>query len=208
MIEQLEKILEQRTTVKEFDGLPIADEKVIMIKEAVSKTPSCNNRYNFKVKALGQSLEHRKSKVNLFDFVCTTSNTAVRYSDDNDSMVMRSPRSHSEANEWKSKKMLDSQKNGQVLAPLVLVWYFTDGDPINNDFIDVGLSCWNTIITAESLGIQSGLCGCFDKEYMKSFLGVDGTPAVAVGFGYAETRITNAEKHPSKPRPNWSDIIV
>ena len=46
MIEQLEKILEQRTTVKEFDGLPIADEKVIMIKEAVSKTPSCNNRCN------------------------------------------------------------------------------------------------------------------------------------------------------------------
>ena len=41
--------------------------------------------------------------------------------------------------------------------------------PINNDFIDVGLSCWNTVLTAEPLGIQSGLCGCFDKEYMKIF---------------------------------------
>ena len=69
-----------------------------------------------------------------------------------------------------------------------MIWYFTDGDPTNNDFIDVGLSRWNTI--QQSFRIQSGLCGCFDKEYMKSFLGVDGTPAVAVGFGYAETRIT------------------
>ena len=40
----------------------------------------------------------------------------VRYNDDNDNMVIRSPSSYSEANDWYSKKMLDSQINGQMLA--------------------------------------------------------------------------------------------
>ena len=208
MLEQLEKILENRTTVKDFDGNPIPSNHADIIKEAVSKTPSCNNRYNFKIKALGQSLDHRKAKIGLYDYVCTVSKTNVRYSDDDETMVIRSPRSYYEARQWQSKGILSTQINGQMLAPLILVWYFSDGDPIENDYLDAGLSCWNTVLTAESLGIQSGFCSCFDKECLQSFLGIDGVPAVMIGFGYSENTILNSDKHPNNPKPTVSDIIV
>ena len=208
MIEQLEKILEKRTTVKDFTGNPISTNHTNIIQQAVNKTPSCNNRYNFKVKVLGQTLEHRKFKLGLYDYVCTVSKENVRYNDDDDNMVIRSPRSYQEAKEWQSNKILSTQINGQMLAPLVLVWYFEDDDPIDNDYLDVGLSCWNTILTAESLGVQSGFCGCFDKGYLKSFLNLNGVPAVMVGFGYAENTILNSEKHPEKLKPSISEIIV
>ena len=208
MIEQLEKILEKRTTVKDFTGNPIPTNHTNIIQQAVNKTPSCNNRYNFKVKVLGQTLEHRKFKLGLYDYVCTVSKENVRYNDDDNNMVIRSPRSYQEAKEWQNNKILSTQINGQMLAPLVLVWYFEDDDPIDNDYLDVGLSCWNTILTAESLGVQSGFCGCFDKGYLKSFLNLNGVPAVMVGFGYAENTILNSEKHPEKLKPSISEIIV
>ena len=61
--------------------------------------------------------------------------------------------------------------------------------------------------TAESLGVQSGFRGCFDKGYLKSFLNLNGVP-VMVGFGYAENTILNSEKHPEKLKPSISEIIV
>jgi nitroreductase len=207
MIEQLEKILEQRTTVKYFDGNPIPEHIVELIKKSVAQTPSCNNRYNFKVKVLGQSLEHRRAKVGLYEYICTVSSKDVRYDDDNDLMVTRSPRSVSEAYNWRDQGILQTQMNAQTLAPLLLVWYFDDGDPIENDYLDVGLSCWNSIITAEALGVQSGFCGCFDNNCLKEYLDIQGLPVVMVGFGFASNKISNQEKHPDNPRPSWDNII-
>ena len=208
MLEQLEKILEQRTTVKYFDGNPIPGHLAESIKKSVAQTPSCNNRYNFKVKVLGQTLAHRHAKVGLHDYVCTVSKKDVEYSEENPIQVRRSPRSMQEAYSWKEQGILSSQINSQTLAPLVLVWYFTDSDPIDNDYLDVGLSCWNSIITAESLGVQSGFCGCFDNTCLKEFLDINGLPAVMVGFGFANERESNQDKHPDKPRPSWQQIIV
>jgi len=207
MLEQLEKILEQRTTVKYFDGNPIPEHLSEIIKKSVAQTPSCNNRYNFKVKVLGQSLEHRRAKVGLYDYVCTVSNTKVEYSKENPILVQRSPNSINEAYTWSKQGLLSSQMNAQTLAPLLLVWYFADGDPIENDYLDVGLSCWNSIITAESLGVQSGFCGCFDNRCLKEHLNINGLPVVMVGFGFANEKITNQEKHPNKPRPTWNNIV-
>ena len=207
MIDQLEKILEQRTTVKYFDGNPIPEHIVELIKKSVAQTPSCNNRYNFKVKVLGQSLDHRRAKVGLYEYICTVSSKDVRYDDDNDLMVTRSPRSVSEAYNWRDQGILQTQMNAQTLAPLLLVWYFDDGDPIENDYLDVGLSCWNSIITAEALGVQSGFCGCFDNNCLKEYLDIQGLPVVMVGFGFASNKISNQEKHPDNPRPSWDNII-
>ena len=207
MLEQLEQVLEQRTTVKYFDGNPIPEHIVELIKKSVAQTPSCNNRYNFKVKVLGQSLEHRRAKVGLYEYICTVSSKDVRYDDDNDLMVQRSPRSIEEAYDWRDQGILRTQINGQTLAPLLLVWYFDDGDPIENDYLDVGLSCWNSIITAESLGVQSGFCGCFDNHCLKEYLDIKGMPIVMVGFGFASEKESNEEKHPDKPRPVWNKII-
>ena len=55
MLEQLEKILENRTTVKYFDGNPIPDNIVDSIRRSVAQTPSCNNRYNFKLMIASES---------------------------------------------------------------------------------------------------------------------------------------------------------
>ena len=156
---------------------------------------------------LGQSLEHRRAKVGLYEYICTVSSKDVRYDDDNDLMVQRSPRSVSEAYDWRDQGILRTQINGQTLAPLLFVWYFDDGDPIDNDYLDVGLSCWNSIITAESLGVQSGFCGCFDNECLKEYLDIKGLPVVMVGFGFASEKESNEEKHPDKPRPVWNKII-
>ena len=186
MIEQLEKILENRTTVKNFNGNPIPNHLSETIKQSVTKTPSCDNRYNFKVKSLGQSREHRKAKIGLHQHICTLSKEDVRCNYDEDKMVVRSPGSYYEVEKWKDKGILSTQINGQVLAPLVLVWYFADGEPVENDYLDAGLSCWNAVLTAESLGVQTGFCSCFDKNYLKSFLDIDGAPAVMIGFGFAE----------------------
>ena len=122
-------------------------------------------------------------------------------------MVSRSPRTVKEAHDWKDQGILRTQINGQTLAPLLLVWYFDDGDPIENDYLDVGLSCWNSIITAEALGVQSGFCGCFDNECLKEYLDIKGLPVVMVGFGFASEKESNEEKHPDKPRPSWGNII-
>jgi nitroreductase len=208
MIEQLEKILSKRSTVKNFNGNPLESNHISTITEAVAKTPSCNNRYNFKVKVLGQKLDDRKAKLNLYDYVCTVSKENVRYSEDEDLMVIRSPKSYKEARDWHSKNILSSGINGQMLAPLVLVWYFTDRDAIENDYLDIGLSCWNTVITSELLGIQSGFCSCFDADYLQNFLGIEGKPVVMAGFGYAQSTISNDEKHSNNPRPSSSDILV
>lgn len=208
MLEQLEQVLEQRTTVKYFDGNPIPTNISDLIKKSVAQTPSCNNRYNFKVKILGQNRQHRKNKVDLYDYICTVSKKEVAYSEqDRDNQVIRSPRSITEAYTWQQQGILSARINAQTLAPLLFVWYIADGDPIDNDYIDIGLSCWNTIITAESLGIQSGFCGCFDNTCLKEYLDIQGLPVVMVGFGFASNKISNQEKHNDSPRPSWDNII-
>lgn len=206
MLEQLEKVLEKRSTVKYFDGNPIPGHLTEAIKKSVAQTPSCNNKYNYRVKVLGQSLEHRKAKVDLHNYICTVSKRPVE-SINNEKPVTRAPSSWQEVRKWEKQGVLFPHINGQTLAPLLLVWYIADGDPINNDFIDVGLSCWNTVITAESLGVQSGFCACFDNNFLKEYLNIPGLPIVMLGFGFASSVIPIHDKHRDDPKPSWSDII-
>ena len=205
MLEQLEKVLEKRTTVKYFDGNPIPNNIVTSIKKSVAQTPSCNNKYNFKVKALDQRLEHRKAKVDLHNYICTVSKRPVE--NINNEPVVRTPKSMQEALKWQEQGILFSQINGQVLAPILLIWYVSDNDPINNDYIDIGLSCWNSIVTAETLGVQTGFCACFDDEFLKQYFNLEGRPVVMLGFGFASSVIPNHEKHVDRQRPNWESII-
>ena len=205
MLEQLEKVLEKRTTVKYFDGNPIPTHLTEIIKKSVAKTPSCNNTYNFRVKVLGQSLEHRKAKVDLHNYICTVSKRPVN--NDPHEAVSRPPRSWSEVDTWKKDGNLKPRINGQTLAPLLFVWYVPDSDPTSNDLIDLGLSCWNTVVTAEALGVQTGFCACFNNEFVKEHLNLPGLPLVMLGFGFASSTMTNQDKHYDKPRPSWNNII-
>ena len=86
----------------------IADEKVIMIKEAVSKTPLVIIDIILKLKALAQSGTQKIQKLTYLILYAQHPNTAVRYSDDNDSMVMRSPPTAKQMNG--NQKMLDLKR--------------------------------------------------------------------------------------------------
>tara|TARA_Y100000590_G_scaffold467502_1_gene646600 strand:+ start:5224 stop:5847 length:624 start_codon:yes stop_codon:yes gene_type:complete len=207
-MDHLEQLLSTRHTYKTFLPKALEDEKIERILKSITDVPSCNNRYNYKVKVLKNSLEERKQKIGLFDYVCTMSKNPVKYDDTSENLVTRSPKSYDEAMRWLELKNLDQHINGQVLAPLVLVYYVADDDPVQLDILDMGLSCWNNIITAQMLGIQSGFCGCFDKAFMKDFLELEGSPVVAIGFGYANDIIDNDQKHPDNPRPKYTDLIV
>tara|TARA_Y100000592_G_scaffold100296_1_gene179608 strand:- start:1675 stop:2298 length:624 start_codon:yes stop_codon:yes gene_type:complete len=207
-MDHLQKLLGTRHTFKTFLPKSLEEEKVEKILKSITEVPSCNNRYNYKVKVINHTLDERKAKIGLYDYVCTMSKNPVKYDDNSENLVTRSPRSYDEAMKWKSQDNLDQHINGQVLAPLVLVYYIADSDPVQLDILDIGLSCWNNIITAQVLGVQSGFCGCFDKNFMQDFLELDGTPVIAIGFGYANDVITNHDKHPDHPRPNYKDLLV
>lgn len=193
MIEQLEKVLEQRTTVKYFDGNPIPNHITNLLKKSVSQSPSFNDRYNFKVKVLGQNRKDRVIKVKLHDYVCTLSKKEMMNKDD--CAEIRSPYSISEAHTWQQQGLLSSQINGQTLAPLLFVWYIADKEPKDVDYVDIGLSCWNSIITAEALGIQSGFCACFDKSCLQELLNISGLPMVMIGYGFASDKIVEQKNH-------------
>lgn len=207
-MEPLDKLLSTRHTFKSFLPKNLEEEKIQKILESTTNVPSCNNRYNYKVKVIKNNLNDRKLKVGLYDYVCTMSKNQVKYDETSDDLVTRSPRSYDEAIKWQSQGNLNQHINGQVLAPLVLVYYVADSDPVQLDILDIGLSCWNNIVTAQMLDVQSGFCGCFNTEFMQDFLEIDGTPVVAIGFGYAKEVIDNSDKHPDTPRPKYTDIIV
>ncbi len=106
-----------------------------------------------------------------------------------------------------------SQKNSQILAPLVLVWvnkFLTVDNKKTNDFYDdrqdlnfhtrddfnfladrlvsmhVGLSSAYANIMAGSIGYKTGFCKCFnDYEKMKHTLGVDKRVELMLGIGEA-----------------------
>tara|TARA_B100000989_G_scaffold286079_1_gene254390 strand:- start:3723 stop:4343 length:621 start_codon:yes stop_codon:yes gene_type:complete len=205
MLQQLEQVLEQRTTVKYFDGNPIPNHITEVLKKSVVQTPSCNNRYNYKVKVIGQSLEDRKAKVNLHNYICTVSNKPVE--NINNANIERPPKSLDEAYKWKEQGILFPNINGQVLAPLLFIWYIPDSDPINTDWIDIGLSCWNSVLKAEMAGIQTGFCTCFDSKCLQDFLKIPGLPVVILGFGYASSTIPNHEKHKDRSKPLWDTVV-
>ena len=207
-MESLNKLLSTRHTFKTFLPKNLEDNKVQKILESITNVPSCNNRYNYKVKVIKNGIEDRKLKVGLYDYVCTMSKNQVKYNDVSEDLVTRSPRSYDEAIKWQQQNNLNQHINGQMLAPLVLVYYVADSDPVQLDILDIGLSCWNNIVTAQMMEVQSGFCGCFDKDFMQDFLELDGTPIVAIGFGYAKDVIDNDDKHPDNPRPKYTDLIV
>ena len=207
-MDHLEKLLSTRHTFKTFLPKELEANKIERILKSITDVPSCNNRYNYKVKVLGNSLEERKTKIALYEYVCTTSKNPVKSDDNNEHLVIRSPKSYDEAYRWSKLGNLDSQINGQVLAPLVLVYYVADNDPIQLDILDMGLSCWNNIVTAQMLGVQSGFCGCFDRNFLQDILELEGTPMVLIGFGYSDDIISNDEKHPDLPRPSYTDLLV
>ena len=124
-MESLDKLLSTRHTFKSFLPTNLEEEKIQKILESTANVPSCNNRYNYKVKALRHNLNDRKLKVGLYDYVCTMSMNPVKYDETSNNLVTRSPRSYDEAIKWQSQGNLSQHINGQMLAPLVLVYYLS-----------------------------------------------------------------------------------
>lgn len=77
--------------------------------------------------------------------------------------------------------------NGQVQAPLVLVW-LAHTPWATAEVNDCHVSATMAMAGAELAGVQTGFCGCLGAETTAAHLGYPQHRAVvSVGFGYADT---------------------
>lgn len=73
--------------------------------------------------------------------------------------------------------------NGQVLAPVYLVWIADSADLEARD--DCVVSASIAMLAAEELGLQTGFCGCIGPDEIKEKLQIDGVAVMSLGIGYA-----------------------
>ena len=93
-------------------------------------------------------------------------------------------------------------RNGQVLAPLLLIWLSTNpvGDKFDDSFIEqfqisIGISSGAAALHAASLGYKTGYCCCFKWGIVSSLLKAKGIKlseqsvghGLTLGIGHAKT---------------------
>jgi hypothetical protein len=91
--------------------------------------------------------------------------------------------------------------NGQVLAPVVLIWLAKQfnqavNDYNENEFLrtnnDCVISATMAMCQAEELGVNTGFCGCIGGQEIADRLNKPkSTAIVSMGFGYATSHTTN-----------------
>jgi nitroreductase len=91
--------------------------------------------------------------------------------------------------------------NGQVLAPIVMIWLAKQFEqPLNdyseNEFLrtnnDCIISATMAMCQAEELGINTGFCGCLGgREIADRLNKPNSTAIVSIGFGYATSHNTS-----------------
>ena len=117
--------------------------------------------------------------------------------------------------------------NGQVLAPVYLLWIAENEDQDVRD--DCMVSATVAMLSAEEIGLQTGFCGCIGPVEIKEKLNINGKSVISLGIGYAvadnkESRkvfkdnrevgfdLSNSDPrfktyHVRKNKPSFSDLI-
>lgn len=172
----LYEALLNRYTAKQWDNTPIEQEKIDTILNTVYLAPSKNGHYDFEIYALTDSAEGRAYKEWLYweDAWCYT-----------------------------GKRPLDSNPpvsgpkryNGQLLAPLVLLWLSKDYPKAPNSkgeaewiraITDCTVGATIAMCQAELLGLQTGFCASLQgKLAAEHFNKPTKVAFIAMGIGYA-----------------------
>lgn len=177
----LKKILENRITTKWWLPEAVEEEKLNEVIDCAYLAPSKQGKFDYTLYVIGNSVEGRALKEYMF---------------------------------WQDTYCLDTVRgkqgpglrryNGQVNAPVVLVWlankknYGLNQSTNENDEWrvrdDCIVSATMALCAAESLGLQTGFCGCIDHLTLASK--ITGTPinqlnqiavlSLGIGYGYHE----------------------
>ena len=157
----MKTLLQNRFTTKWWNYTkPIEQEKLQELYECVQLAPSKNGDYCFEIYAFGDTAEANEFKQWLY---------------------------------WENTYCLDTVRgkpgpglrryNGQVIAPLVLMWVATDNHTDTRH--DCIVSSTVAMLSAESLGLQTGFNGCIGETEIANKLNITGKPIMTLGIGYA-----------------------
>ena len=170
--------LRNRYTAKWWDPIPLEDEKTKAIIECAYLAPSKQGNYDFEIAVLTDSPVGKEFKQWLY---------------------------------WDNTACLDKVRgkpgeglrryNGQVLAPVVMIWLAKQFDQTVNDYNeneflrtnnDCIISATMAMCQAEELGVNTGFCGCIGgREIADRLNRPKSTAVVSMGFGYATSHNTN-----------------
>jgi nitroreductase len=164
--------LKNRFTAKWWDPKSVEDSKLEAILECAYQAPSKQGHYDFEIVVLTDSPEGKEFKEWLY-----WENTACL------NMVRGAPGTGFR------------RYNGQVLAPVVIVWLAKKFPPAKNPYgesdwlrtnNDCIISSTMAMCQAEEIGISTGFCGTLGGTEIADRLGKpDKIAVISVGFGYA-----------------------
>jgi len=171
-ISMLVEYLRTRYTAKWWNDQIVETEKLNAIIECAYLAPNKQGNYDFKIVVLTDSIEGKEFKQWLY---------------------------------WENTACLDKVRgkegpglrryNGQVIAPIVMIWLARQFDqPINdyeeNEFLrannDCIVSATMAMCQAAELQVSTGFCGCLGGREIADRLNmINSTAIISVGFGYA-----------------------
>jgi nitroreductase len=165
----LKEHLKHRFTAKWWDDQPVEQEKIDAVLEAAYLAPSKQGVYRYEILVVTDSDEGKKFKKWLY-----------------------------EENTWCYEGMLtpagadDKRFNGQVLAPLLLI-FFSKKEKTNNiedlnlrNHIDTVVSATTAMCAAEELGLSTGFNATFNGKEVANKLKIeDAVCTMMLGIGYA-----------------------
>lgn len=165
----LKEILEKRITAKWWSNKKVEEEKLQYVLDCIYATPSKNGKYNYEVHVLDEKSQDIKDWLYWESTYCLDE---VR---------------------GKEGPIGNRRYNGQVTAPIVLVWLEDNSDPETRS--DCLVSSTIAMIAAEEVGLQTGFCGCIDRKETGIKLNRSGmTTAIILGIGYIDHLDTSIQR--------------
>ena len=154
-------LLKKRFTAKWWDNRSVSENDLNIILESAFLSPSKQSKYNYTIFVFTESDQGRAFKEWFY---------------------------------WENTACLDKIRgkqgdglrryNGQVLAPVYLLWIADNDSYETRD--DCVVSATIAMMAAEELGLKTGFCGCIGPEEIKEKLEISGLSIVSLGVGYAK----------------------
>ena len=166
MKKNIKDILTDRFTTKWWEDTPVTPEQVDYIFECMSKAPSKNSKYKYRI-------------------VATTSRTYSEWVYLQNAWCYKSIQKKVEPN----MKAMHMRFNGQVNAPLVLTWLHDRG-PLDKEITNDIMICATVgMMAAQEIGLNTGFCGCIEGREVSDYLGMpDKEALVILGIGTAKPK--------------------
>jgi len=162
-------LLKNRFTAKWWEDRPVSVYEITTILDAAFLAPSKQSRYHYEIYVFTDSIHGRELKEWFY-----WENTAC-------------------LDKVRGKKGKGLRRyNGQVLAPVYLLWVAESDDLETRD--DCLVSSTLAMIAAEELGLRTGFCGCIGPVEIKEKLDIQGRAIVSLGIGHARPDYRESRK--------------